>query len=68
MTQPRDRLFVKGYEFKFFAKNMGKNIGEKKSKKLIGKYSQKLLDHAKHLQQIHLKLLQKDSFEKYRSD
>ena len=41
-------------------KNMGKNIG----KDLSGKYSQKLLDHAKNLQQIHLKLLQKESFKK----
>ena len=25
-VQPRDRKFVKGYEFLSFAKNMGKNI------------------------------------------
>ena len=49
-VQPRDRLFVKGYRFLFFAKNMGKNI----SKSLSGKHSpgtlamcQKLLHHAK---------------------
>ena len=34
--QPRDRIFVKGYEFLPFAKNFGKNI----SKNLSGKYSQ----------------------------
>ena len=42
-VQTRDRIFVKGYGFLSFAKNIGKNI----SKILSGKYSQKLLDHAK---------------------
>ena len=46
-VQPRDHIFVKGYGFLSFAKNMGKNIGTKISKNLCGKYSQKLLDHAK---------------------
>ena len=46
-VQPRDRIFVKGYGFLSFAKNMGKNIGKNISKNLSGKYSQKLLDHAK---------------------
>ena len=45
-VQPRDRIFVKGYGFLSFAKNMDKNIG-KKSKNLSSKYSQKILDHAK---------------------
>ena len=26
--QPRDRIFVKGYGFLSFTKNMGKNIGK----------------------------------------
>ena len=26
--QPRDRIFVKGYRFLNFPKNMGKNIGK----------------------------------------
>ena len=30
-----------------FAKNMGKDIGKNISKNVSGKYSQKLLDHAK---------------------
>ena len=41
--QPRDGIFVKGYIFLSFARNIGKNI----SKDLSSKYSQKLLDHAK---------------------
>ena len=42
-VQPRDRIFAKGYGFLSFAKNIGKNI----SKNVKGKYSQKLLDHAR---------------------
>ena len=46
-VQTWDRLFVKGYGFLSFAKNMGKNIGKNISKNLSGKYSKKLLDHSK---------------------
>ena len=42
-VQPRDRIFVEGYGYLAFAKDMGKN----KNKILSFKYSQKLLDHAK---------------------
>ena len=42
-VQPRDWIFVKGYGFLSFTKNVGKNIG----KNLISKYSPKLLHHAK---------------------
>ena len=38
-TEPRDRIYVKGYGFLSFAKNMGKNLSNK--------YGQKLLDIAK---------------------
>ena len=44
---PRDRIFVKGYGFLSFARNMGKIIGKNVSKDLSCTYSQKLLDHAK---------------------
>ena len=47
LVQPNDRIFVKGYGFSSFVKNMGKNIGENISKNLSRKYSQNLLDHAK---------------------
>ena len=40
-VQPRDRIFLKGYGFLPFAKNMGKNNGKNLSKNLISKYSQK---------------------------
>ena len=37
--EPKDRIYVKGYEFLSFAKNMGKSLSNK--------YCQKLLDSAK---------------------
>ena len=41
-TEPRDRIFMKGYEFFSFAKKIAQNIGIN----FGGKYSQKLLDPA----------------------
>ena len=43
-VQPRDRIFVTGYRFLSFPKNMVKNIGKNISKNLSDKYSQKHLD------------------------
>ena len=63
-VQPWNRIFVKGYGFLSFTKNMGKNIGKNISKNLSDKYSQKLLDHANNLQQMRLKLLQNKKFKK----
>ena len=37
--EPRDRIYVKGYGFSSFTKNMGKSLSNK--------YGQKLLDSAK---------------------
>ena len=55
-VQPKEEIFVKGYEFLSFAKHMSKNIGKNISKNLGGKYSPsmlamhlKLLDHAKQI-------------------
>ena len=45
-VEPSDRIFVKGYEFLFFAKSIGKNIGKNMSKNLSHKYNQKLLGHS----------------------
>ena len=47
LIDPKGEIFVKGYGFLYFAKNMRKNIGKNMSKSLSSKYSQKLLDHAK---------------------
>ena len=38
-VEPKNRIYVKGYVFLSFAKNMGKHLGSK--------YGQKLLDSAK---------------------
>ena len=57
--EPRDRIFLKCYGFLSFAKYMSKNIGKNISKNLSGKYSQRLLGHAKNLQQMQLKQVQK---------
>ena len=46
-VQPRDQIFVNGYGFLSFAKNMGKNTGKIIGKNISGKYSQKLLHNAK---------------------
>ena len=46
-VQPRDRIFLKGYRFLSFARNIGKNIDKNNSKSLSSKYNQKLLDHAR---------------------
>ena len=43
LVQPRDRIFVKGYRFLSFAKNMGKNVGKNISKSLSSKYSSGML-------------------------
>ena len=46
-VQPRGWIFVKGYGFLFFPRNMGENVSKNFSKNLSSKYSQKLVDHAK---------------------
>ena len=65
-VQPRDRIFVKGYGFLSFAKNMAKSIGTNISKNLRGKYGsgmlavrQKLLDHAKKSKRNSKRVIQK---------
>ena len=45
--EPRDLIFVKGYLFLSFTKNISKIIGKNTSKNLSGTCSQKLLDHNK---------------------
>ena len=42
--EPRDRIYVKRYEFLSFAKNMGENLSNK--------YGQKRLDNVKNLQRM----------------
>ena len=63
-VQSVDRMFVKGYGFLSFAKNMGKTIGKNIRKNLSGKYSQRLLDPAKQSATDAFKTLQKEQFKK----
>ena len=46
--------------FCLLLKNIGKNIGKSLNKNLSVKYSQKRLEHAKQMQQIHVKPIQKE--------
>ena len=46
-VQPKDKIFVKCYEFLSFAKNMGKNIRKNIIKNLRSKYGQNPHDHTK---------------------
>ena len=43
-TEPRDRIYLKGYGFLSFVKNIGKSLSNK--------YGQKIFDSAKKLQQL----------------
>ena len=65
-VQPRDRIFVNGYGFMSFAKNMGKNTSKNISKKVSGKYSKKHLHHAKQSEADGLKTTSKKRFKKQR--
>ena len=54
--EPRDRIYVKGYGFLSFAKNMGKNLSNK--------YGQKLLDSAKNSTTDAIKTASKTAIQK----
>ena len=62
-VQSRNSIFVKGYGFVSFAKNMGK-IDKNMTKSLSDKYSQKLLDHAKQSATDAFKTASKRAFQK----
>ena len=69
LVQPKDPIFVKGYRFFSFAKNMSKNICKNISKTLSSKYSllaacQKILDLAEQSGTDALKTPSKEQFEK----
>ena len=62
--EPRDQIFVKGYDFLPLARNVGKKLVKNISKNLSQKYSQKVLDHADKSATDKLKQLQKKQFRK----
>ena len=55
-TEPRDRIYVKGYGFLSFAENMGKSLGNK--------YDQKLLDSTKKSTTDAIKIASKRAIQK----
>ena len=57
--EPRDRIYVKGYEFLSFAKNIGKNLSNKCGQKLIDSAKKYTTDAIKKLQKGQFKKLQK---------
>ena len=59
----RDKIFVKGYEFFSFTKNMGKN-GKNECKNLSSKYCQNPRDHAKQPTRDALKTVCKRAIQK----
>ena len=54
--EPRDQIFLKGYEFSFFAKNMGKTLSDK--------YCQKRIDHVKQFGTETIKTVSKRAIQK----
>ena len=54
--EPRDSIYVKGYGFLYFAKNMGKSLSNK--------YGQKLLDGAKKYTTEAIKITSKRAIQK----
>ena len=63
-VQPRYIIFVTGYGFLSFARNIRKNTGNNMIKSLSWKYSQKLLDHAKKSATDKLKMTSKKEIQK----
>ena len=45
--EPRDRIYVKGYGFLSFAKNIGKNVSNKDGKKLLDSAKKSAIDAIK---------------------
>ena len=43
-NEPRDRIYVKGYEFLSFAKNMGKYLSNKQGQKLFNSAKKSTID------------------------
>ena len=60
---PRDRIFVKGYGFLSFAKNMSTHA-TKVAKNLSNKYGQKLFDSAKKFTAVAIKTASKRANQK----
>ena len=60
LVQPKDRIFVKGYRFLSFARNMDKILARLLVKTLVVHTARNFLIMLSNLQQMHLKLFQKE--------
>ena len=47
LVEPRDRIYVKGYGFSSFAKNIGKNVSNKYGKKILNSAKESTTDAIK---------------------
>ena len=47
LAEPRDRIYVKGYGFSSFAKNIGKNVSNKYGKKILNSAKESTTDAIK---------------------
>ena len=61
-VKPRHQIFVKGYGFLSFSQNSGKGIAKNIIENSSGKYRRNFLAMLHNLQQISLKLPQKNKF------
>ena len=57
--EPRDRIYVKGYGFLSFAKNIGKNLSNKYGHKLLNSTKKSTMDAIKTVQKKQFKKQQK---------
>ena len=57
--EPRDRIYVKGYGFLSFAKNIGKNLSNKYSPKIIDRAKKSTTDAIKTASQQAIQKLQR---------
>ena len=65
-VQSREIIFLKGYGYLYFTKNMGKNIGKDISKGLNKKYNHKHVDYARQFATDAFKTCSNESFKKLR--
>ena len=62
--EPRDRIYVKGYGFLFFAKNIGKSLSNKYAATSATNVAQKLIDSAKKCKTDAIKTASKRAIQK----
>ena len=63
-VQTRNWIFIKGYGYLPFAKNIGRNIVKNTSKNLSSKNIQKIIDHAKQSATDEIKTASKRAIQK----